>query len=87
MPDLTKRIAFGGQDLGEYSWKDQVEVPALTPLPRLGPGQPRKVSIGLQARKVIRARMVVRSKETEPCHQFLQADSELKANPKLTLSS
>ena len=33
------------RDLGEYSWKDQFEVPALTPLTRLGPGQPRNVSI------------------------------------------
>ena len=33
------------KDLGAYSWKDQFEVPVLTPLARLGPGQPRDVSI------------------------------------------
>ena len=33
------------KDLGAYSWNDQFEVPALTPLARLGPGQPRDVSI------------------------------------------
>jgi hypothetical protein len=33
------------KDLGASSWKDQFEVPVLTPLARLGPGQPRDVSI------------------------------------------